>query len=68
MLALRSIQFHKVALFDYVMTILCAFLITHFTDIPLTLVTICLLVLSIIFHFIFHINTVTNVYLKNLLN
>ena len=63
---LRSLRFHGVALFDYFGTVVCAFLITACTNIPLSLVTALLFVLSVPLHHIFKIETPTNTYLRNL--
>ena len=60
---LRSYKFHNTALFDYFATIMCVFVITYFTDIPLSLVTIIIFILSIPFHYFFNVNTPTNKYL-----
>ena len=61
---LRSVRFHDVALFDYFATIACAFLTTLVTSVPISLTTIILFVLSIVFHYYFQIRTPTNVYLN----
>ena len=60
---LHSYKFHNTALFDYLATIMCVFVITHFTDIPLSLVTILLFILSIPLHYLFNVTTPTNKYL-----
>ena len=56
-------RFLNTALIDYTLTILVAILITYFTDIPLVLTTIGLLVLGIILHYLFGVNTNTLKYL-----
>ena len=56
-------RFLNTALVDYILTILGAILITYLTDIPLVLTTIGLLVLGIIFHYLFGVNTNTLKYL-----
>ena len=66
MFNLRSIKFHGVALFDYFMTILCSFVVTEYTHVPLTVVTVCLFLLSVPLHFLFKIKTASNTYLSDL--
>lgn len=62
---LRSFRFvDGTAYFDYDATIIACFVITYFTKIPVTLVTIVLLLLSIPFHYYFGISTPTNRYLN----
>ena len=56
-------RFLNAALVDYVLTILGAILLTYLTDIPLVLTTIGLLVLGIILHYLFGVNTNTLKYL-----
>jgi len=50
-------KFRGTSLVDYFMTIAGAFLITYFTDIPLVITTICLLLFGIILHWLFGLNT-----------
>ena len=50
-------KFRGTSLVDYFMTIVGAFLITYFTDIPLVITTIGLFVMGIILHWLFGINT-----------
>ena len=50
---LHTYKFKGTSIFDYLLTILGAFLITYLTDIPLVLTTIGLLILGIIFHLLF---------------
>jgi len=50
-------KFRGTAIVDYFMTIVGAFLITYFTDIPLVITTIGLLIMGIILHWLFGINT-----------
>jgi len=49
---------------DYMMTIVCAMIITYFYKIPLTITTIILLILGIIFHVLFGVETDTVKFLK----
>jgi len=53
----HSYRFLNTALVDYLLTILGAILLTYLTDIPLVLTTIGLLVLGIILHYLFGVNT-----------
>ena len=53
----HSYRFLNTALVDYIVTILLAILLTYLTDIPLVLTTIGLLVLGIILHYLFGVNT-----------
>ena len=61
--ALRSYRFHGTALFDYIATVLSAFVVTELTNVPLSLVTIGLFVLSIVMHCAFGIHTPVDTYL-----
>ena len=53
----HSYRFLNTALVDYLLTILVAILLTYLTDIPLVLTTIGLLVLGLILHYLFGVNT-----------
>jgi len=53
----HSYRFLNTALVDYLLTILGAILLTYLTDIPLVITTIGLLVLGIILHYLFGVNT-----------
>ena len=50
-------KFMGTSLVDYFMTIVGAFIITYFTDIPLVITTIGLFVMGIILHWLFGLNT-----------
>ena len=56
-------RFLNVAVDDYYLTILLAMFITYITDIPLLLTTAILLLLSILFHYLFGVQTNTLKYL-----
>ena len=56
-------RFLNVAVVDYYLTIVFAMFITYITDIPLLLTTACLLLLSILFHYLFGVQTNTLKYL-----
>ena len=59
----HSYRFLNTALVDYLLTILGAILLTYLTDIPLVLTTIGLLVLGLILHYLFGVNTSSLKYL-----
>ena len=50
-------KFKGTAIVDYLLTIAGAFLITYYTDIPLVITTIGLLILGILFHYLFGIKS-----------
>ena len=50
-------KFKGTAIVDYLATIVVAFLITYFTDIPLVITTIGILILGILFHYLFGIKS-----------
>ena len=54
---LHKYKFKGTALFDYGLTIVGAFIVTYFTDIPLVITTIGLLILGILFHKLFGIRS-----------
>jgi len=56
-LGVHQYKFKGTAIVDYVLTIAGAFLITYFTDIPLVITTIGLLLLGILLHWLFGINS-----------
>ena len=49
--------FKGTAIIDYLATIMIAFIITYFTDIPLVITTIGILLLGILFHYLFGIKS-----------
>lgn len=53
----HSYRFENTAIVDYFVTILLSMLLTKVTKIPLVLTTILLLVLGIVFHMLFGVNT-----------
>ena len=61
--SVRDYHFQNVALVDYASTIF-AFIISAYTSVPLTLVTVLLFSISIPLHFLFDIKTSTNEYIK----
>lgn len=63
---LRIYKFKNTSLFDYIMTIISAFVLTYYTEIPLTLTTIFVFVLGILAHYMFNIDTSTTKYLKKI--
>ena len=50
-------KFKGTALVDYFLTIVGAFIITYYTDIPLVITTIGLLLIGIIFHYLVGVRT-----------
>tara|TARA_Y100001970_G_C14166785_1_gene821746 strand:- start:37 stop:291 length:255 start_codon:yes stop_codon:yes gene_type:complete len=54
---LHQYKFKGTALFDYFLTIAGAFIVTYYTDIPLVITTIGLLLLGILFHSLFGISS-----------
>jgi len=60
---LHQYKFKGTAIIDYLLTIVGAFIITYFTEIPLVFTTIGLLLVGIILHYLFGVNTHTNKYL-----
>ena len=54
---IHQYKFKGTAIVDYLLTIAGAFLITYFTDIPLVITTIGLLILGILFHYAFGIES-----------
>ena len=54
---LHQYKFKGTALVDYGFTIIGAFIVTYYTDIPLVITTIILLLLGILFHSLFGIRS-----------
>jgi len=50
-------RFMNVAIIDYILTIISSFLLSYFTNIPVVLTTIMLLVIGIICHMLFGVKT-----------
>ena len=61
---IHKYRFLGTAVMDYVFSILLAILITYFTHIPLVLTTIGILILGIILHVLFGVETNTIRFLK----
>ena len=59
----HSYRFLDTAMFDYILTILAAMLITYTSNIPLELTTISLFIIGIILHILFGVNTYTTRFL-----
>ena len=58
----KGVHSYKIAgcaIIDYILTILSSIVIAYFTNFPLVLTTIVMLVLGIIFHSMFAVNTHT---------
>jgi hypothetical protein len=54
---IHSYRIFDTAIVDYVLSLLGAMLITYLTSVPLVITTICILVLGIIFHILFGVDT-----------
>jgi hypothetical protein len=54
---IHAYKFKGTAIFDYIFSIIGAFVLTYFTNIPLVLSTIFILVFGILLHFLFSVNT-----------
>ena len=61
--SLRSVRFEKTALFDFILTIIGALILTKMTKIPLVITTVLLLVGGELIHYMFGIQTNTIKYL-----
>ena len=61
-------KFKGTAIVDYLVTILLAFLITYYTDIPLVITTIGILILGILFHYLFGIRSQAIQYLSKFIS
>ena len=65
---IRSYKIVDTAIFDYIGTIIVAIILCYYTHIPVTILTIILFVLSIPFHYLFHIPTSSTKYLDSLVS
>ena len=54
---LHQYKFKGTSVIDYGFTIVVAFIVTYYTDIPLVITTIVLLILGILFHSLFGIRS-----------
>jgi len=61
----RSYKVSDTPLLDYLGTVLLCMVIAYFSRIPVTLITIILLILSIPMHYAFHVPTATTRYLDS---
>lgn len=61
----HAIRFMNTAIVDYILAILLAIVITYITQIPLVLTTIGVLIIGVITHYIFDIETGTTKLLFN---
>lgn len=64
----HSIRYMDVALVDYILTIIGAFLITYFTAIPVEITTIFLFGLGVIIHLLFGVQSNTTKYIQKITN
>jgi tetrahydromethanopterin S-methyltransferase subunit C len=60
----HSIQFMNVAMFDYILTIILAFVMAYITNIPTELTTIFCFIVGIICHILFGVKTNTTKFLQ----
>jgi len=60
---IHSIRFGDTAMVDYILTIILAMITTLITNIPIVLTTIVWLIVGIILHFLFGIQTASLTYL-----
>ena len=65
---IHQYKFKGTAIVDYVLTIAGAFIITYYTDIPLVITTIGLLLLGIILHYLFGIRSQAIQYLSKFIS
>lgn len=54
---IHQYKFKGTSIIDYLLTIVGAFIITYYTDIPLVLTTIGLFLIGILFHYLFGLET-----------
>lgn len=57
-----------VAMFDYILTIIGAFILTYLTTVPVEITTIFLFSLGIVLHLLFDVNTNTTKFIKKIVN
>ena len=61
---IHSYRFLDTAIIDYLLAILGAILLTYYSNIPLVISTIIVLMFGILLHLIFNVNTNTTKYLN----
>lgn len=61
---IHSYRFLNTAIVDYALSILAAIIITYYTDIPLVLTTIIILIFGILMHIVFSVDTNSTRYLE----
>ena len=59
---LRKYRIGQVAAFDFLGTILIAFLVTYFTGIPVSITLVILLLLGFLSHYLFSVKTASSIY------
>jgi hypothetical protein len=66
----EGIHFHiyGIAIIDVIMTIFAAYLLSYFFNENLIYLLITLFILSILFHFIFCVDTTVTLFIKNIFN
>ena len=60
---IHKIKLGDTSIIDYLATIIGAMIISYYTDIPLVIMTIIILLLGILFHILFGVNTSSLKYL-----
>lgn len=64
----HSYRFMDVALFDYILTIILAFLLTYITSIPVEITTIFSFFIGIVSHLLFGVRSNTTKWLEKITN
>ena len=59
---LRKYRIGNVAAFDFIGTIIIAFIVTYFTGIPVSITLVLLLLLGFLFHYLFSVKTASSIY------
>jgi hypothetical protein len=54
---IHSVRFMNIAIVDYIMTIILAFIISYFTSIPIAFTTIFVCVVAVLCHVLFGVET-----------
>jgi uncharacterized membrane protein YcaP (DUF421 family) len=60
---LRQLKISNTVMFDYLGTIMSAFIISYYTKVPVVISTICLFLLGELVHYFFNIKTNSLMYL-----
>ena len=65
---LHRFRLGNIAIIDYILSLIVAFILSYVYTIPFDLTTISVLTVAILIHLIFNVNTSSINYLKNLIN